>query len=199
MLALIMAGGEGSRLGLGEKPLVSVAGIPMLSRVIAAFASAGCDIVVVTSGRTPMTRNYCRARGIDQIPAEGKGFIEDMAASVMALSENGPLFVSVSDIPCIDAEIIGTIRSEYGRSGKDACSTWVPLALMNGNSGREYRETVNGTDACPAGVNILRGDLISEVQDEFRLLLSEPRLAVNVNTRADLLYAESLFAQGRSS
>ena len=55
-----------------------------------------------------------------------------------------------------------------------------------------YRETVDGIDACPAGVNVLRGDRIGEVQEECSLLLDELRLAVNVNTRADLAQAEKI-------
>ena len=55
-----------------------------------------------------------------------------------------------------------------------------------------YRETIDGIDACPAGINILRGDRIDEVQDECPLLLNDPRLAVNVNTRADLARAEKI-------
>ncbi|MDO9323745.1 MAG: 5-deoxyadenosylcobinamide phosphate nucleotidyltransferase, partial [Methanoregula sp.] len=52
-------------------------------------------------------------------------------------------------------------------------------------------EEIHGIKACPAGVNILRGDLITEFQDELQILLDEPRLALNVNTRADLADAEA--------
>ena len=54
-----------------------------------------------------------------------------------------------------------------------------------------YHEQIDGVDACPAGVNILRGDVIDMVQDEFVLLLDEPRLAMNVNTREDLTRTET--------
>ena len=41
MLALILAGGEGARLGMGEKPLVTICGRPMVGYVIEAFTGAG--------------------------------------------------------------------------------------------------------------------------------------------------------------
>ncbi len=63
--------------------------------------------------------------------------------------------------------------------------------------GMPYRETVNRVEACPAGVNILRGDLIDRPQDELQLLLDEPGLALNVNTRADRARAED-FLRSRS-
>ncbi len=64
MLALIMAGGAGIRLNLGEKPLILINKKPMLSYVIDRFEEAGCEPVVVTSPKTPMTRNWCGIQGI---------------------------------------------------------------------------------------------------------------------------------------
>ena len=55
MLALILAGGEGSRLRLGEKALVMVHERPMIAWVLDAFCDAGCEPVVVTSYKTPFT------------------------------------------------------------------------------------------------------------------------------------------------
>lgn len=191
MLALIMAGGEGSRLNMGEKPLVMIAGSPMLAHVIHAFSSCGCEVVVVASKKTPMTQNWCRTTGIDLIPAEGEGYVEDMVSAVIALGESRPLFVSVSDIPCLTSSTVQTIHAAYRTSGRDACSTWVPLSLFKNPRDIRYVEKVGDVPACPAGVNVLRGDLIEQVQDEFRLLLPDPRLAFNVNTRADLTFTDS--------
>ena len=55
MHALILAGGEGTRLGMGEKPLVSICGKPMVSWVTDAFRAAALEVTVVASHRTPMT------------------------------------------------------------------------------------------------------------------------------------------------
>ena len=71
MLALILAGGEGSRLRLGEKALVMVHDRPMISWVIEAFIDAGCEPVVVTSYKTPITRNGCRANHLLCIYKQG--------------------------------------------------------------------------------------------------------------------------------
>ena len=59
-----------------------------------------------------------------------------------------------------------------------------------------YHEQIGGVDACPAGVNILRGRRIGAEQDEFALLLDEPRLALNVNTREDLARTEAFLMAG---
>jgi adenosylcobinamide-phosphate guanylyltransferase len=141
-----------------------------------------------------MTVNWCRAHGIDFCKTKGAGFIEDMVSAVRMLEEKNPLFVSVSDIPGITPEIIHTISEAYWSGRKDAASTWVPAILFKScREGMPYHEVIQGIDACPAGVNILRGALIAQPQDELELLLNEPRLALNVNTRADLADAEAFF------
>jgi adenosylcobinamide-phosphate guanylyltransferase len=196
MLALIMAGGEGSRLNLGEKPLILVNGKPMIAYIVDAFRSAGCEPVVSASPRTPMTINWCTTHGIAFYKSEGRGYIDDMIEAVEELDENHPLFVCVSDIPGITADTIRGIRETYFSCGEDALSVWVPARLVRScRGGMPYREQIHGVEACPAGINILRGDRIALVQNETALLLDEPGLALNVNTRADLAAAEMFLAE----
>jgi len=191
MHALIMAGGEGRRINLGEKPLVLVCGRPMISYITDAFNAAGIAPVVAASQKTPMTMNWCRAQGIDMVRAAGNGFIPDMIEAVKSLDEQNPLFISVSDLPCITTEIIQSIFENYTLSGKDACSTWIPVQLVRSlRCSITYEDQICGVRACPAGINILRGSLIDQLQDEQQILLNEPGLALNVNSRHDLAIAE---------
>jgi adenosylcobinamide-phosphate guanylyltransferase len=193
MRALIMAGGAGSRLDLGEKPIIPLCGRPMIEYIITAFRQAGCEPVVVASPRTPMTQNWCRANNITLCKTEGTGFIEDMIDAIQVLEEKGPAFITVSDIPGITSGIIRSILTTYKECNKEALSTWVPATMVRSSCrGMPYREPIDGIEACPVGINILRGDRISEIQDEYALLLHEPRLALNVNTGADLAFAETL-------
>jgi adenosylcobinamide-phosphate guanylyltransferase len=114
-----------------------------------------------------------------------------MVEAVLALEEEYPLFVAVCDLPCLHAGILETIHAAYLKSGKDACSAWVPLSLVKNDRDVQYREDIDGIAACPCGINILRGDRISTPQDELRLVLHEQRLAYNVNTRTDLADADA--------
>jgi adenosylcobinamide-phosphate guanylyltransferase len=197
MRALIMAGGEGSRLGRGEKPLALICGKPMVSFITGAFRSAGCEPVVVVSSRTPMTANWCRAHGIAIVRTAGRGYIEDMVTAVRALEEDHALIVSVSDIPCITQEIVRAIVNAYGDCGTDALSAWIPARhVQSCCRSMPYKELVGGVEACPAGVNILHGDRIDTEQEEFALLLDEPALALNVNTSGDRARAEAFLMAG---
>jgi adenosylcobinamide-phosphate guanylyltransferase len=197
MLALIMAGGAGSRLNMGEKPLVQICGQPMIAYIIGAFEQAGIEIVVITSPRTPYTANWCRAHRIPLVTTGGYGYIPDLVQAVEETCEQNPLFTCVSDLPCLNPAIIQEIREMYENSGKEACSAWVPVRLCE-NSGCHgtWRERIRGEPAFPVGINILRGDLISREQDEIQLLLHHRSLAFNINTREELEQAERFLQKG---
>ncbi|MFA5294644.1 MAG: NTP transferase domain-containing protein [Methanoregulaceae archaeon] len=193
MRALILAGGSGTRLELGEKPLVLVRDRPMIEYVIDAFSASGHDVIVVLSGKTPYTHNWCRARGITHLTASGTGYVEDIAEAAGILEEEGPFFTCVADLPCLHPQIIREIELRYRASGKAACSVWVPRDLARATGCRTpYTGNVGGIPACPAGINILRGDLITGPQDELQILLHEKRLVYNINTREELALLRSV-------
>ncbi|MDV0444184.1 NTP transferase domain-containing protein [Methanorbis rubei] len=194
MLALILAGGEGSRLRLGEKALVMVHEQPMISWVLDAFAAADCEPLVITSHKTPFTRNWCRANGIDFLDTAGTGYVEDLTEAVEMTDEEGPLFTSAADIPCLTEDIIRRIRAAHAEHGLPACSAWVPVSRCEAYGMQpRYCETVCGVAATPCAVNILTGGLIGVAQEEFCLLLDEPGLAFNINTREELAVLEREF------
>lgn len=187
MFALILAGGPGSRLEMGEKPLVTIEGTPMISSVMDAFCAAGCEVMVILSRKTPYTHAWCRARGIPHYTASGEGYIEDIIESVRILDITEAFFTSVSDLPFLEEDLVRDILEAYRKCGKVALSTWIPKKRAEKSGSRiPYVESVGGIEACPAGINILRGDLIGEPQDEERLLIDDLRLAYNINTREAL-------------
>jgi adenosylcobinamide-phosphate guanylyltransferase len=187
MHALILAGGSGTRLDLGEKPLVTIRGRPMIEYVIDAFRAAGDEIIVVLTKKTPYTHNWCRARGVTHVTASGSGYIEDIGEAAILLEERDPFFTCVADLPCLHPAVIGEIKKKYRESGKEACSVWVPRELvLDAGYRSSYTGQIGGVPACPAGINILRGDLIEREQEEFRFLLHDKSLVYNINTRDEL-------------
>jgi adenosylcobinamide-phosphate guanylyltransferase len=159
----------------------------MVSWVIDAFTGAGLEVTVVASNRTPMTLNYLRAQGIPFYVAMGGGYVEDIIEAVTELGIKAPLFTSVADIPCLRPEHVKEIQEAYISQDKPALSTWIPQTLCQPAGCRtDYRELVDGVQAVPIGVNILLGERITEPQEEYRLLLHDPALGRNVNTKEDL-------------
>jgi adenosylcobinamide-phosphate guanylyltransferase len=197
MHALILAGGEGTRLGMGEKPLVGICGRPMVSWVTDAFTAAGLEVVVVGSHRTPMTLNYLRAQGVSFYRAMGQGYVEDIIEAVTELGVKVPLFTSVADIPCLRPEHVKEIQETYLSQERPALSTWIPQGLCQPAGCRtDYSETVDRIQAVPIGVNILLGERITEAQEEYQLLLHDPALALNVNTKEDLDGVRRVLCEG---
>lgn len=192
MLALILAGGEGSRLRLGEKGLVPVCGKIMIERVIESFIDADCEPIVVTSHKTPYTKNWCRINNIEYIDTSGAGYIEDLHEAIEMSGAEGPVFTSATDIPCLRPEIITHVRDLYEASDKPAASAWTPLKYCKkyGITPR-YVEEINGIPATPCAFNIFMSDMIDEEQDELKIVLDIPGLAFNINTRKELEVLES--------
>ncbi|MDV2482046.1 NTP transferase domain-containing protein [Methanoculleus sp. Wushi-C6] len=195
-----MAGGQGSRLGMGEKPLVTICGRPMLAYVVDAFRAAGHEVVVVASHRTPFTKNWCRAQGVALYAAEGLGYVEDIRAAATDLAGVGePFFTCVSDLPCLASDIVAGVEEAWRRAGTAACSTWVPRALCEEHGCRtQYVETVDGVPACPAGINILTAGDLGGPQDELQLLLPDRRLVFNINTREELVLVQDYLCRNRN-
>jgi adenosylcobinamide-phosphate guanylyltransferase len=200
MLALILAGGEGSRLGLGEKPLVTLCGRPMITFVIDAFTAAGLEVTVVASPRTPMTLNYLRVQKIPFYRAQGRGYVEDLVETATEMDVAAPFFTSVADIPCLRPDHVQQVREAYVSQDKPALSTWVPRDLCSrGGCRTEYTEVVEGIPAVPVGVNILLGERITEPQEEHRLLLRDPHLALNVNMPEDLAAVRQVLCKKKNN
>ncbi len=195
MLAVIMAGGRGTRLGKGEKALVQLGGIPMVKRIVTAFITAGHTPLVVTTPDTPYTSNYCRAHAIEVYRSKGVGYLSDLVETIVTIEETESFFVAAVDLPCLSCDIISRIEKEYRDSGLCACSVWVPVSRYKELSIAApvpYSEEIDGVMSCPAGINILRGDSIKDEQQELKLVLDEKRLLFHVNT-IEMLNLASLY------
>ena len=193
-----MAGGRGTRLQMGEKGLVRLCDRPLIEYVISTLEDSGFEPVVVTTPRTPYTANYCRTREVDQICTEGAGYVEDIEEAVEILGEEGPVLIVCADIPGLCRDHLDQIVSSYDTGGKPACSVWIPAYRFEEQGCRvHYTKEIAGTQASPAGLNILLGSSIEDEQDELCLLIDDPALVFNVNTREELTAAEEFFKSRR--
>jgi adenosylcobinamide-phosphate guanylyltransferase len=191
-----MAGGRGKRLQMGEKGLVRLCDRPLIDYVINALEEAEFELVVVTTPLTPYTANYCRVRGIDQICTEGNGYVEDIIEAVDILNEVGPILIACVDIPGLTRYHLEYIISNYKTGKKPACSIWIPSHLFEKQGCIfQYSQKISGVQAVPAGLNILLGDAIDQEQEELCIMIEDPALAFNINTRSELKAAEDYFSQ----
>jgi adenosylcobinamide-phosphate guanylyltransferase len=203
MDAIVMAGGLGQRLGMGEKPCVELLGKPLITYVIDTLrASKNIDrIFVVVSPVTPKTEIMIHERykgEVQVIRAFGGNYVGDMVYAVETAKTVGPVMVIMSDLPLINPELINLVIEKYKEEGKPALSVYVPINVCKGTGVRP--DTVFNKDGkliVPAGINILDSSQIQSEQEDFNLILDNPKLAINVNTAKDLQHCKELL-QGQN-
>ncbi|AEH61242.1 4-diphosphocytidyl-2C-methyl-D-erythritolsynthase [Methanosalsum zhilinae DSM 4017] len=192
MDAIVMAGGLGSRLGMGEKPCVELLGKPLVSYVVDALLESEKikNIYVAVSPATPKTGIVVEKKykgNVRVIQTEGGNYVKDMIQAVESARIRGPVMIVMSDLPVITPEIIDQIVGYYEGSDKPAMSVSVPISVCRQTGTRP--DTVfnkDGSFIVPAGINVLDGNHIREEQEEFNLILEYPHLSLNVNTVDDL-------------
>jgi adenosylcobinamide-phosphate guanylyltransferase len=200
MDALVMAGGKGSRLNKGEKPLVHLFGRPLIEYVVSSLmdslaVSAG-RILVATTSNVPLTSQWARERDLEVVETMGKGFVPDMIEAVEKVGVREPILVIMADLPLVMPDLIDQIAEIYEERPEPALSTHTPLHLHT-RLGRRPDSLFNyqGQLIVPSGINILDGANIRDEQEDYHLIMERVELAVNVNVAEDLKLCE-LIMQG---
>jgi len=192
--ALVMAGGKGSRLRMGEKPLVKLFGRPLIDYVVSALLDSSADrIFVAVTKNVPMTEGWARERELAVVDTSGKGFVADMVEAVEKAGVIQPILIIMADLPLITPDLIDEIMETYEERSEPALSTHTPLNL-HGRLGRRPDSLFNyrGQLIVPSGINILDGANIREEQEDYHLIMERIELAVNVNVVEDLKLCESI-------
>jgi adenosylcobinamide-phosphate guanylyltransferase len=191
---MVMAGGRGTRLRMGEKPLVRLLGRPLIDYVVTALEDSSVErIFVAATDSVPHTKKWASERGLVVVDTPGVGFVADMISGVEAAEIEDPVLVIMADLPLITADLIDEIMGVYEVRPEPALSTHTPISL-HGRLGRRPDSLFNyrGQLIVPAGVNVLDGGCIKEEQEDYHLIMERMELAVNVNTAEDLRLCEKI-------
>lgn len=198
MDAIVMAGGFGQRLGMGEKPCVELLGKPLISYVIDTLRAAKeiDRVFVAVSPVTPKTEIMLQERysgEVRVIRTFGGNYVGDMIYAVETAQSTGPVMIIMSDLPLLNPELIGSVIEKYREAGTPALSVYVPINVCKGIGIRP--DTVFNKDGkliVPVGINILDSNQIRSEQEDFNLILENPKIAINVNTVDDLQRCKDL-------
>jgi adenosylcobinamide-phosphate guanylyltransferase len=195
---LIMAGGQGKRMGLSsEKPMLMFLGKPLVDWVAEAVASANkvTEFYIVTSGNTPETEQHCRNKGWKILRTSAKGYHDDLKQAVFDLGWTGPVLTLPADVPALTGKELDKIVGEFEVCKKDFLAVFVPVkarekAGLSISSIDEY----NGVWYAVSGINIINGAKIqSQVKVETSAIISEENeVLLNINTVEDLEVAEKI-------
>lgn len=191
-----MAGGKGTRMGGGEKPLMPLLGKPMISYVLDALSGSRSisKIHVAVSPDVPKTTEYLKNNAnLSLVMTPGSGFIEDMGFALRALGLFEPVLVVAADLPLLTADTIDIVTTAYEKCDEEALSVRVEAELVPWQPDTVLTGTRSLT--VPAGINIVHGAHMDRAQDEHILIVEDLQLAANVNYRKDLTYCEHLLAR----
>jgi len=205
LIALVMAGGKGSRMTIPvEKLLIDVGDKPMIEHVVDALKRAEKvdRIIVAVSRHTPKTASRARGLSVEVLETPGLDFISDARYAVKSLGLKNVLIVS-ADLPFITGKLVDEVVENYYRCRKPALSVMIPTSVYD-RLGLKPDLTLNidGRVLVPVGINVIDGTRIDEAElEQETLVVENEELAVNVNTQEDLLIARLLFEeikQGKS-
>jgi len=183
--ALLMAGGEGTRLETDEeKPLFDFKGKPMVDWVLEALLGSNkiSYVYAAISPNTRKTEAYLRGKAdprIAVIETPGTGYVEDMTYAIQEAKLH-KAFTTSSDLPLLTSADVDFILEEYrSRGGSGSCAVLVPLSLVTQLG---FRANFPMGENAATGVNIV--DL--EDQKMTSLVTRRVNLAANINSKVDM-------------
>lgn len=189
-----MAGGRGTRLKMGEKPLVKLLGRHLIDYVVSALEDSSANrIFAATTGNVPLTKRWAKDRGLEVVDTPGVGFVADMISAVEGAGVKEPILIVMADLPLITSDLLDDVIEIYEERPEPALSVHTPLGLHS-RLGRRPDSLFNyqGQLIVPSGVNVLDGADIRHEQDDYHLIMERMELAVNVNVADDLKLCERI-------
>jgi len=211
MDVLLMCGGRGTRLdGTTEKPLRSVAGRPMVDRVLDALAASRAETThAVVSPHATRTRAHLaeRAEGaasLSVVDAPGNGYVADLRYALDAIdatdAAGAPVLTVAADLPLLDGAAVNAVLAAARAAAGDSLTVCVPAARKRelGVSADATTE-MGGREVVPAGINVVGGSAADGDEGDGEQdaggavhLTDDARVAVNVNYPSDVRTAERL-------
>ena len=199
IVALIMAGGKGTRFGGDtEKPMAMFNGKPLIRRVIEAVKESEriTEIYVAVTSYSPKTAQEATKAAVKVIETEGKGYHADVQQAVKDAKINSPVLIVSADLPLLTGMFLDKIIKEYEESGKPALTVMIPeeaLIKFGLSSVSPYEH--EGKMYAVSGINIIDGRRILEEQEQKVVASRRPEAVFTVNSVKDLEAAKKYLSR----
>ena len=206
--AVVMCGGRASRMqqqqqqqqGGIEKPLLKVAGVAMVERVISALANSNRfdRIVAAVSPNTHKTNEFLKSKGIETIETAGEGYSQDLSCLLSKLKPKKVVAVP-GDIPLLNSQIVNEILNilvdDDDDDDRQEQEPAISIILE-----KEFVEEIGVKPSillmdqyCHSGITIFNTIAVdTEPVKERYLVMNRKEIALNVNTKEELELAEKL-------
>jgi molybdopterin-guanine dinucleotide biosynthesis protein A len=183
VIGVVLAGGEGKRLGAGSKAAAPLAGRPLVDYPLEALAEV-CERVAVVCKRDTLLPELSGAERWEE-PDEPR---HPLTGIVHALETAGaPVLVCAADMPFVTAEACRTLIQGAGGSPAVVASA---AGVLQPTFGLYAPAALDALRAAEPGAPLTR---TIEALDPARVALP-PSLVRSINTSAELADAEALLA-----
>jgi len=187
MIALVMAGGKGTRMNSSEEKLLLEYKKPIIFHVLDALKNSNCftKIITATSSNSPKTKEILEQTKIETIETEGKGYSNDL--NVVLQNLNDYVFVVSGDLPFLDENIIQSMVEKF-----DSKNIWTSFLIstkfLNSlNLQSDLVVKIENSDCVYTGISIINADKITDLNEieQSYIILDDKRIAFNLNTNED--------------
>ena len=187
MIALVMAGGKGTRMNSSEEKLLLEYKKPVIFHVLDALKNSRCftKIITATSSNSPKTKEILEQAKIETIETEGKGYSNDLNSVLQNL--NDYVFLVSGDLPFLDESIIQSMIEKF-----DSKNTWTSFLIstkfLNSlNLQSDLIVKIENSDCVYTGISIINADKITDLNEieQSYIILDDKRIAFNLNTNED--------------
>lgn len=187
MIALVMAGGKGSRMKTSEEKLLLKFKQPIILHVINALINSQSfsKILVGTSPHSPKTKKLLENLKVDIIETSGNGYVTDMNEILQDLEDD--VLVISGDLPLVDIEILQKIIQHYDKKNVWTSFVVTKKFIDSKNLDAEYSVSVDDIPCYYAGIYLVNSREIDnlELVQENCIILDTEKIAVNINTQKD--------------
>ena len=203
IVALIMAGGRGKRLGGDiEKPMVRLLGKSLIRRVIEATKESkriSETYVAVTLNSSKTAKEAAKASA-KIVETKGLGYHTDLREAVLKLNLTCPILTISSDLPLVNGKFLDEIIEKYEESRKPALTVLIPIrnCCKYGIKPTSFYEH-EGNSYVVSGINMIDGQRILEEQEQEVIICRKPQAVFNVNTPEDLESAKNYLLRSEKS
>ena len=187
MIALVMAGGKGTRMNSSEEKLLLEYKKPVIFHVLDALKNSRCftKIITATSSNSPKTKEMLEQAKFETIETEGKGYSNDLNSTLQNL--NDYVFVTSGDLPFLDGNIIQSMIEKF-----DSKNTWTSFLIstkfLNSlNLQSNLVVKIENSDCAYTGISIINAKKITDLNEieQSYIILDDKRIAFNLNTNED--------------
>ncbi len=186
MIALVMAGGKGTRMNFTKEKLLLEYEKPIVLRVIDALKNSECfsKILVATSKNSPKTKELLQKSDMQVIDTPGTGYAEDLNSVLQSLSDH--VLVVSGDLALLDYAVIRKIVEQKTNA------IWMNFLVTRDfleslGLSSEFTTKFDGKECIYTGISLIDAEKISDFKsvEEHFLIINDKKIAFNLNTQDD--------------